>query len=106
MKRTLLALTLAASLSGCATIGTVASSKGAFVACQAVDVATTVAIVGGGGTELNPLMAGLMKHGWLPFIAYKAALVWLVYYMDWSPPVQTAVNVAACLPVPYNLGNL
>jgi hypothetical protein len=51
-------------------------------------------------------MAGLMKHGWLPFVGFKAALVWMVYHFQPAPNVQVAFNVAACAPIPYNLGNL
>ena len=103
MRRTLAALALAFTLTGCATIQTVASSKETFVACQALDVATTyVGISKVGLVEGNPIMAALLKHGWLPFLAFKIALVWAVYNADFSPAVQTVANVAACAPGVWN----
>lgn len=103
MRRTLAALLLVFTLSGCATIQEVASSKETFVACQVLDTATTyVGISKVGLMEGNPIVAALLKHGWLPFIAFKVALVWIVYEADFSPPAQTAANVVACLPVVHN----
>jgi uncharacterized membrane protein len=103
MKRTLAALALAFTLSGCATIQTVASSKETFVACQALDVATTyIGVAKAGMMEANPIVAALLKHGWLPFIALKVALVWAVYNADFSPAGQTVANVAACAPGVWN----
>jgi len=104
--RAIATLALCVVLTGCATVQPIAESKTTFVACQAADVATTVAIVGSGGTELNPLMAKLIAHGWLPFLAYKAALVWFVYWFDASPPVQTAFNAVACVPLIHNVPHL
>lgn len=103
MKRTLAALALAFTLSGCATVQEVASSKETFVACQVLDTATTyVALSKVGFVEGNPIMAALIKHGWLPFIGFKVALVWIVYNADFSPAAQTAANVVACAPGVYN----
>ncbi len=103
MKQAFAALALMLSLSGCATIQTVASSKETFVACQALDVATTyVGVSKVGLMEANPIVAALLKHGWLPFIAIKVALVWAVYNADFSPPAQTVANVAACAPGVWN----
>jgi hypothetical protein len=91
------------SLTGCATIQTVASSKETFVACQALDVATTyVGITKVGLVEANPIMAALLKHGWLPVIGLKIALVWAVYNADFSPKAQTVANVVACAPGVWN----
>ncbi len=103
MRRILAALALAFTLTGCATIQTVASSKETFVACQALDVATTyVGVSKVGLMEGNPIVAALLKHGWLPFIAVKVALVWAVYNADFSPAGQTVANVAACVPGVWN----
>ena len=103
MRRTLAALALAFTLTGCATIQTVASSKETFVACQVLDTATTyVGVSKVGLMEGNPLVAALLKHGWLPFIAVKVALVWAVYNADFSPAGQTVANVAACVPGVWN----
>ncbi len=103
MRRTLAALALVCTLSGCATIQSVASSKETFVACQVFDAATTyVGISKVGLMEGNPVVAALLKHGWLPFLAFKVALVWIVYEANFSPSVQTAANVVACVPGVYN----
>jgi len=91
------------TLSGCATIQEVASSKETFVACQVLDTATTyVGISKVGLMEGNPIVAALLKHGWLPFIAFKVALVWIVYEANLSPTTQTVANVVACAPGVYN----
>lgn len=47
----ILALLLIGALSGCATVGT----KEGFALCQAADAATTVLVLGKGGSEANPL---------------------------------------------------
>ena len=103
MKRALAALALVLSLSGCATIQSVASSKETFVACQVFDVATTyVAISKVGLVEGNPIIAALLKHGWLPVIAFKIAIIWAVYEANFSPAAQTVANVVACAPGVWN----
>jgi hypothetical protein len=103
MKKLITALALVFTLSGCATIQSVASSKETFVACQVLDTATTyVGISKVGLMEGNPIVAALLKHGWLPVIAFKIALVWIVYEANFSPPVQTAANVVACAPGVHN----
>ena len=103
MKRALAALALLFTLSGCATIQSVASSKETFVACQALDAATTyVGISKVGLMEGNPIMAALLKHGWLPVIALKLAIIWVVYEANLSPKAQTVANVVACAPGIHN----
>jgi uncharacterized membrane protein len=103
MKKAIAALALAFSLTGCATMQEVASSKETFVACQALDTVTTyVAIQKLGFVEGNPLMAALLKHGWLPFIGFKVTLIYIVYNANLSPPAQTAANVVACVPGVWN----
>jgi uncharacterized membrane protein len=103
MKKAIAALALAFSLTGCATMQEVASSKETFVACQALDTVTTyVAIQKLGFVEGNPLMAALLKHGWLPFIGFKVALIYIVYNANLSPPAQTVANVVACVPGVWN----
>lgn len=93
---------LVLALSGCSTLGTVASSKETFAYCQAADAVTTYAALSSGLMEANPVMAGLLGHGWLPFLVVKAALVWAVYKLDLPPAAQTAVNVLACAPAVSN----
>jgi hypothetical protein len=96
------ALVLALALSGCSTLGKVASSKETFAYCQAADAVTTYAALSSGFIEANPAMAGLLGHGWLPFLVVKAALVWAIYKIDLPPAAQTAVNVLACAPAVSN----
>jgi hypothetical protein len=99
----LMAAMFCLTLTGCATIQTVASSKETFVACQALDVATTyVGVAKAGMMEANPIVAALLKHGWLPFLAVKVAIIWAVYNADFSPKAQTIANVAACVPGVWN----
>jgi uncharacterized protein YceK len=99
----LIAAVFCLSLTGCATIQTVASSKETFAVCQAVDVATTyIGITKVGLVEANPIMAAVLKHGWLPVIGLKAALVWWVYNANFSPAGQTVANVVACAPGVWN----
>jgi len=102
--KTLAALALAATLTGCATLPPAATSKETFAACQIADVATTyyALSVRGGFVEANPLMAGLLKHGWLPLIGVKALLIWIVYQADLSPKAQAAANAVACAPGVWN----
>jgi uncharacterized membrane protein len=103
MTRTLGTLLLVCALSGCATIQSVASSKETFVACQVIDTATTyVALSKTGFVEKNPLMAALLKHGWLPFIGLKIAVIWITYNASLSPLEQTVVNAISCVPGIWN----
>jgi uncharacterized protein YceK len=103
MRQALAALLLVFTLSGCATIQSVASSKETFVACQVFDTATTyVAVSKVGLVEGNPIIAALLKHGWLPVIAFKLAIIWAVYEANFSPAAQTVANVVACVPGIHN----
>jgi uncharacterized protein YceK len=102
MTRTLAILTLAVALSGCATIQQVASSRETFVACQVLDTVTTIAAVSRGAVELNPIMAALLKRGYIPFIAAKFAAVWVVYQVTMTPNMMTVVNVISCAPGIHN----
>lgn len=103
--RTLAALALAATLTGCASLPPAATSRETFAACQIADAATTYYALSHrvGFVEGNPIMAKLMSHGWLPFLGFKAFLVWYVYWLDASPPVQTTFNAIACAPVIHNV---
>ena len=105
MTRPLIVLALAATLAGCASLPPAATSRDTFAACQIADAATTYYALSHrvGFVEGNPIMAGLLKHGWLPFIGFKAALVWLVYYLDEPPAVQAVFNAVACAPVIHNV---
>jgi hypothetical protein len=107
MTRTIATLTLCAALAGCASLPQAASSKETFALCQAADVATTAVLLSRGGfMEGNPIMASLIRQGWLPFIGFKAALVWVVYTFEFTPNAQVAFNAIACAPVINNVGHL
>lgn len=101
--RALAAVALAAALTGCATVRPIAESPDTFAACQIADAATTAIALGRGGfVEANPVMRALIGHGWLPFLAFKAGLIWMVYRLDAPPPVQTTLNAIACAPAIHN----
>lgn len=102
------AAALAAALTGCATVRPIAESPHTFAACQAVDAATTyyAIAVRGGFAEANPFMRALLGHGWLPFVAIKAALAWAVYEVQPPPATQMALNAIACAPALLNTRTL
>jgi len=86
-------IAIAILLSGCATL----ESKNTAVACQAADVVTTkIAITSGAGVESNPLMKGLMSHGWLPFIAFKAGFAWILQRDEVPKEGRVAANAITC----------
>lgn len=100
----LAALLIALSLTGCASLKTASTAKETFVACRAADVVTTVAILGHGGIELNPLMNALMVHSYVPFIAVEAGIAALAWYA-WDKLSDTgkmAANAVSCLPPSLN----
>lgn len=80
----------------------------AFVACRAVDTASTVAIVHAGGHELNPLLAKVIAHGWLPFIAIEGVVALVVAREEQhvAPTTRAAINAASCVPAIHNIAVL
>jgi len=95
MVNTLLALPLALPLAGCAVLET----RGAVVACQAADTATTLHAVSIGAREANPVVEWLLdKTGPGGFIAAKIAvtLLFLKYYPDISSDLVILVNGLTC----------
>ena len=96
-------------LSGCATVADTAGSKEVFTACKAADVATTIAVLGKGGSEANPLMASVIKSwGYAGLIGVSVGLVWLVweFYDSVPQPVRVGLNVVQCGVVAHNVGVL
>lgn len=91
-------------LAGCANVPSVAASRKTFTACRVADVATTTAIIKAGGVELNPLMKPLLAHGFFPFYAFQAAVIWFAWHFwdDLTTPVKVSANVISCWPVPHN----
>jgi hypothetical protein len=95
MVNTLLALACALPLSGCAVLET----RGAVVACQAADTATTLHAVSIGAREANPVVAWLLENtGPGGFIAAKIAvtLLFLKYYPEISTDLVILVNAVTC----------
>jgi hypothetical protein len=95
MVNTLLALACALPLAGCAVLET----RGAVVACQAADTATTLHAVSIGAREANPVVEWLLdKTGPGGFIAAKIAvtLLFLKYYPDISSDLVILVNALTC----------
>mgnify|MGYP001558600514 FL=1 len=96
------------AVGGCSTtaIKEVATSPNTFVACRAVDVASTIGILRLGGAELNPILAPLLHAGFGPFII--AELVITVGIMSiWdqlSSPQKVIVNGLSCAPAVWNSG--
>jgi uncharacterized protein YceK len=94
------AIPLALLLSGCATLTDVketAASKEATYACQLADVATTkVALVTGAGSEANPIMRGLLGHGFATFVAVKLGFAWLLTQDQVPPEGRIVANTIAC----------
>ena len=92
---TLLAAACALSLAGCAVL----ESKGAIVACQAADTATTLHAVDIGAREANPIVEWLLDNtGPSGFIAAKIAvtLLFLKYYPEISSDAVILVNALTC----------
>lgn len=80
--------------SGCATL----AKTETFAACQAADAVTTVAVLGKGGAEANPLMATIIaKYGYFGMFAVKAALVGLVYQALRHNPDSNAVRTTVAV---------
>ena len=94
MKR-LLCLVLIFSMAGCASIKPIAESPETFAACKTVDIATTAAIISGGGHELNPIAKGLLAHGYIPIIAISVGIYYLLKELN-EPKLNVAANAVTC----------
>ena len=89
-----------ALLTGCSTVGT----KEGFALCKAADAASTIAVLGKGGAEKNPIMGYFVaKWGYAGLIGASLAMVALVYWLvegrEDEPVVQaalTAGNAVTC----------
>ncbi len=103
--RSLRYLVMLLALAGCATVTSVATSRKTFATCRIADVATTTAIIKAGGVELNPLMRPLLAHGFFPFYAFQAAVIWFAWHFwdDLTTPVKVSANMVSCWPVPNNV---
>ena len=99
------ALILCFLLYGC---GTFMEKKETFVACRAIDVVSTISILEQGGRELNPLMARILSHGYIPFIALQATVTWFItkHWDTRAPESNVVLNAVGCFPAIHNLGQL
>ncbi len=94
---------MALLLSGCSTIKTTSESTDTFAVCKTADVVTTYYGVSSGKfVEANPVVAKLLTHGWLPWIAISVGL-WLVLVELDNKVVTTASNAVTCGTVGNNL---
>ena len=92
---TLLAVACTLPMAGCGVLET----KGALVACQAADTATTLYAVSIGAREANPVVNWILeKTGPGGFIAAKIAvtLLFLKYYPEISTDAVILVNALTC----------
>ena len=101
MKR-LLCLLLSLSLIGCASIKPIAESPETFAVCKAADIATTAAIINGGGHELNPIAKVLLTHNYIPLIAASVLIYWALKKYN-EPTATTVANAVTCGVAAHNL---
>ena len=103
MWKYLLLTVLGLSLLGCSTLKTTLESTDTFAVCKTADVVTTyVGVNSGTFVEANPIVAKLLTHGWLPWIALSAGLYWALVELD-NKTVTTAANIVTCGVVGNNL---
>jgi hypothetical protein len=98
----LLCLLLSLSLIGCSTIKPIAESPETFAVCKTVDIATTAAIISGGGHELNPIAKGLIGHSYIPLIAVSIGIYFLLKELN-EPKLNVAANSVTCGVAAHNL---
>lgn len=74
----------------------VVTSTDTFAFCKAADVVSTIYVIEHGiGVEANPIVAGLLAHGYIPFILLSAGIYWLI--KEANNPVATGItNVVTC----------
>ncbi len=82
-------------------------AQAVVVGCRGVDVYTTLKIIGQGGHELNPFLAGVV-HSVPQFIVVEAALMGLMVWLEDKVTPNEAVGIAAltCLAPAHNLGQI
>lgn len=96
MKYLLALLILICTTAQAETVENVVTSTDTFAVCKAADVISTIYVIEHGiGVEANPVMAGLISHGYIPFILLSAAVYWLI--KEINNPIATGVsNVVTC----------
>lgn len=87
---------MAILLSGCSTIKTTAESTDTFAVCKTADVVTTyVGVTSGKFVEANPIVAKLLTHGWLPWIAISVGLYYWLEHLD-NKKLNMFANAVTC----------
>lgn len=83
-------------LTGCSSLRNTAESTDTFIVCKTADVATTyMGVSSGKFVEANPVVAKLLSHGWLPWIALSVGLYFALVELD-NKYVTTFANVVTC----------
>lgn len=97
----LLLLSLCACVPGCASFAKPETVAG----CQAADTVTTIAALGAGATEANPIVANIIgSAGYGGLIIVKALVTLLLLnYADEAPEAVGGVTVATCAIAAHNL---
>lgn len=86
-------------LSGCA-------SEATFHTCRVVDTVTTIEILHHGGTELNPILAGVIHGvGYAGLIGIELGIMYGVHrwWKHASDGQHVLVNAVSCTPAIFNL---
>ena len=104
MKR-LICLLLSLGLIGCTSIKPIAESPETFAACKTVDIATTAAIINGGGHEMNPIAKVLIGHSYIPLIAVSIGIYLILKEVN-DPEITMVANAVTCPVAAHNLGVL
>lgn len=92
----LLALVLFCTTVQAGTIEDVATSTDTFAVCKAADVVSTAYVISRGfGAEANPVVAGLLTHGYFPFILVSIGVYYLVKQVENRMAVG-AINAITC----------
>ena len=105
----LLVLALALLVSGCASLPDrtsaekAATSPTTFAVCKTVDIGSTALLLHTGHfVEANPLVAGILSHGYFPLIALSVGVYELLVHLN-NPTVTLAVNAVTCGVAAHNL---
>ncbi len=90
-------------LCGCSTIKTIGESTDTFAVCKFMDISTTAyALRTGLFVEKNPLVAGLLSHGYLPLIAISIG-IWYALDRMQNKTATLAANAVTCPIAAHNL---
>jgi hypothetical protein len=81
----------------------VAKSPNTFVACKAVDIASTAYLLRTGvGVEGNPIVAPLIAHGYFPLFLVSVGIYWVMTKFT-TPTSNVVINGVTCAVAAHNL---